>query len=294
VLASALGDPTENARRAWVAGQSEGAANDFTIARDDLGDFSFMVIGDTGEGDVSQYSTVPAFDAASGGTEFAVIASDVIYPAGDVNEYVEKFFVPYAGYPKPIYAIPGNHDWLDGLVGFMRHFCGASPPADKFRPPARAKWARLGLWAHRVVWRRPRDLDPATVEAAERLRGEAAAAGPPQPNMYFCIDTPQLRIVAIDTGILGRLDYEQRQADLVGIDAESATDPLARRQRTGARRAALADRARREQQLRCNDQRRRAPLRTTRRRSARRAIDPMRDQRRRRGVHDVHAPDPED
>ena len=54
---------------------------------------------------------------------------DVVYPDGDVNEYVGKFFIPFADYPRPIYAIPGNHDWLDGLVGFMRHFCDAAPPA---------------------------------------------------------------------------------------------------------------------------------------------------------------------
>lgn len=218
VLASLLGDPTENARRSWVAAQRQllvdrgeptSVSEDFEIAREDLDDYSFMVIGDTGEGDWSQYSVVPAFLNAAAGTEFTVIASDVLYPAGDINEYVEKFFVPYAGYPRPIYAIPGNHDWLDGLVGFMRHFCGAPTPADKFRPPRRAKWARLGLIAHRVLWRRPRDLSPGTLEAAEDLRGHVGDGRPPQPNMYFHIDTPKLRIIAIDTGILGRLDHDQ-------------------------------------------------------------------------------------
>jgi hypothetical protein len=152
---------------------------------------------------------IPAFLAASRRSEFTVVASDVVYPAGDINEYVGKFFVPFAGYPRPVYAIPGNHDWLDGLVGFMRHFCGTAPPSEKFRPPARARWARAALLVHRIFWRRPRTLDPQTLPRAEELRGPASASGPEQPNMYFCIDTPQLRIVAIDTGILGRLDHEQ-------------------------------------------------------------------------------------
>jgi hypothetical protein len=209
VLAALTGDPTENARAAWVHGQRSPDDNDFVIERDELGDFSFMVIGDTGEGDRSQYSVVPAFLNASEGTEFTVIASDVVYPAGDVNEYVGKFFVPFADYPRPVYAIPGNHDWLDGLVGFMRHFCGAAPPLKTFRPSRRAKWSRLALVAHLVFWRRPRVLDPETLELGQELRGKAQASGPAQPNMYFCIDTPQLRIVAIDVGILGRLDYDQ-------------------------------------------------------------------------------------
>lgn len=218
VLAALSGDPTENARRAWVqqqrellekAGAPAAARNDFTIERDELGEFEFMVLGDTGEGDRSQYSVIPAFLTAASASEFAVIASDVVYPAGDVNEYVGKFFVPLAGYPKPVYAIPGNHDWLDGLAGFMRHFCAAAAPAAKFRPPRRARWARAALVAHSVFWRRPRSLDPETLVRAKELRGEAAASGPSQPNMYFCIDTPNLRVIAIDTGILGRLDHEQ-------------------------------------------------------------------------------------
>ncbi|MGH2959002.1 MAG: metallophosphoesterase family protein [Solirubrobacterales bacterium] len=209
VLASLTGDPTENARAAWVHAQEATHDGDFTIRRDDLDDFSFMVLGDTGEGDRSQYSVVPAFLNVASGSEFAVIASDVVYPAGDVNEYVGKFFIPFADYPRPIYAIPGNHDWLDGLVGFMRHFCNAAPPAEKFRPPRRARWSRLTLVLHQVFWRRPRALDTRTLALGEELRGEARASGPAQPNMYFCIDTPELRVIAIDVGILGRLDHAQ-------------------------------------------------------------------------------------
>jgi hypothetical protein len=58
-----------------------------------------------------------------------VLLSDVVYAAGDVNQYLEKFYKPYGGYLNPIYAIPGNHDWYDGLDGFMFHFCGAEPLA---------------------------------------------------------------------------------------------------------------------------------------------------------------------
>ena len=152
---------------------------------------------------------MPALLAAAQGSEFIVVASDVVYPAGDVNEYIPKFFVPFAAYRKPVYAIPGNHDWLDGLAGFMRHFCDAIAPAEKFRPSRPARRRRLALIGHSILWRRPRALEPGTLEQAARLRGEADASGPAQPNMYFCIDTPHLRVVAIDTGILGRLDHDQ-------------------------------------------------------------------------------------
>ena len=126
-----------------------------------------------------------------------------------MNEYIGKFFMPYAGYPRPIYAVPGNHDWLDGLGGFMQHFCAAEPPDDLFRPPRRAKYPRFFMALHRVFWRRPNKLAPNTLAEAKALRGVQAATGPAQPNMYFCIDTPQLRLICVDTGILGRLDAEQ-------------------------------------------------------------------------------------
>jgi hypothetical protein len=218
VLASLSGDPTEHARAAWVEQQRRQLADSgapketveaFRIEGPQHERFSFMVLGDTGEGDRSQYSVVPAFLGAAHGSEFAVIASDVVYPAGDVNEYIEKFFVPYAGYPRPIYAIPGNHDWLDGLAGFMRHFCAAAPPAVKFRPPPRARWSRTAKLVHNVFWRRPTAVRSQTLIRAEQLRGEASKTGPAQPNMYFQIDTPNLRIVMIDAGILGRLDHQQ-------------------------------------------------------------------------------------
>lgn len=218
VLASISGDPTERARAAWVARQrrrlaSEGRppaeVEDFTLEHPELTEFSALVMGDSGEGDVGQYSLVPALLKIGDGTEFALIASDVVYPEGDVNQYIAKFFVPYADYPRPIYAVPGNHDWLDGLAGFMRHFCGAEPTGGKFAPPRHGRRPRLASLVHRVFWRRADALEPSTLIEAKALRGAAQASGPTQPNMYFCIDTPQLRLVCVDTGILGRLDYEQ-------------------------------------------------------------------------------------
>ena len=49
-----------------------------------------------------------------------------------VRDYYDKFFWPYQKLPGPIYAIPGNHDWYDGLHGFMIQLCEADPD---LRPP---------------------------------------------------------------------------------------------------------------------------------------------------------------
>ncbi|MGC0406125.1 hypothetical protein RKD27_008769 [Streptomyces sp. SAI-126] len=134
VVASWFGDPTGRTRSRWVEQRAAaGAPPDKVIRREDPQAFSFMVIGDTGEGDDPQYAVVPGFLKISQDTRFAVVASDVIYPVGSADDYGTKFFRPYQDYPAPIYAIPGNHDWYEDLGAFMRVFCDDAPPLE---PPA--------------------------------------------------------------------------------------------------------------------------------------------------------------
>ncbi|MEU5092440.1 metallophosphoesterase [Streptomyces sp. NPDC021356] len=205
VAASWFGDPTGQTRSRWVAQRAAaGAPADKVIRRTEADRFSFMVIGDTGEGGESQYAVVPGFLKASQGTSFAVLASDVIYPVGCTDDYGRKFFQPYRDYPAPIYAIPGNHDWYEDLGGFMRVFCDDAPPlppAPRHRPPGRAWWRAL-------LWHRPRPADEQRLAEARKLRS-APGQQAVQPGPYWAIDAGPVRIVGIDTGLLGTLDAEQ-------------------------------------------------------------------------------------
>ena len=54
--------------------------------------------------------------------KFVVISSDVVYPTGAMRDYEAKFWLPFMGTTKPVYAIPGNHDWYDALEGFAATF----------------------------------------------------------------------------------------------------------------------------------------------------------------------------
>jgi Calcineurin-like phosphoesterase len=204
-LARLLGDPTDEQRRRWIAAQrARGITGDFSIDRSDLGDsFSCLIAGDTGEGTHPQYAVVPGLLKIGDGTAFLVVMSDVIYPIGDTNDYVDKFFRPYCDYPGPIYALPGNHDWYDGLGGFMRHFCGAEPLADT-RLPGRGLKARL----RDRLWRRPSVLASDTLSRCREFRpstGQQARL----PAPYWTIDTEPVRFIGIDTGIIGNLDADQ-------------------------------------------------------------------------------------
>jgi hypothetical protein len=203
IIARWFGDPTDDVRRRWVAGQlTRGADPSFTMHWPDE-DYSFLLLGDTGEGDKSQYAVVPGALKIGTGTDFMLIASDVIYPVGSVNDYPDKFFRAYQGYPGPIFAVPGNHDWYDGLGGFMRVFCAG--PTEPLRP---GPWKGSFSWLARWLWRAPEKADEAALAAGELLRDD-----PPQhatqPGPYWAMDTPALRIVGIDTGIMGDLDRDQ-------------------------------------------------------------------------------------
>ena len=73
-------------------------------------DFSFLVIGDPGEGDASQHALRDQviLAARQEDVKFLVIASDVIYPSGEMKDYEPNFYLPFKGVEKPIYAIPGQ------------------------------------------------------------------------------------------------------------------------------------------------------------------------------------------
>ncbi len=87
---------------------------------DAVADFSFLVIGDPGEGDPSQHALRDQVLAAArkDAVKFVVIASDVVYPLGQMKDYEANFYLPLKGVEKPIYAVPGNHDWFNALDGF--------------------------------------------------------------------------------------------------------------------------------------------------------------------------------
>ena len=59
-----------------------------------------------------------------------VLGGDQVYPSATRDNYQNRMAGPYAaalptasGYPPVLFAIPGNHDWYDGLTSFTRQFC---------------------------------------------------------------------------------------------------------------------------------------------------------------------------
>ncbi|MFI7589595.1 hypothetical protein ACIB24_21215 [Spongisporangium articulatum] len=180
----------------------------------------FVVMGDTGEQDASQYVVGDALTGVVPDVaDFAVICSDVIYPSGDLNDYVHGFYLPYEPLlqdpgtrptpePQRLYGLPGNHDWYDGLTGFMATFCDvpALPPSAY---PAGGTGARERIG--RLLWRRPSRPQPARLHkdddtryTPQQLRDAMMRPATPetrQPGPYFAIEVDGLLLVCIDGGI---------------------------------------------------------------------------------------------
>jgi hypothetical protein len=164
--------------------------------------FSFVVIGDTGEGDASQHVLRDSLLRAANAPEvqFVVLSSDVVYPTGAMRDYEPRFWLPFKGVTKPVYAIPGNHDWYDALEGFAATF---------FTPSA----ARLAMRARIEA---DGGLSSTTDARIEEYIGRAAfyreqygVATGVQRAPFFEMQTPQFALLAVDTGVMRSVDPEE-------------------------------------------------------------------------------------
>ncbi len=170
----------------------------------DSGDFSFIVIGDTGEGDASQWSLHDQLIAASNreSVKFLVLSSDVIYPDGRMKDYEPNFYLPFKGFTKPIYAIPGNHDWFDADEGFNANFL--EPTAANLSMRARlAEDLKTDVIS---ADRRFADF----ISEAKRLREYYAIRNGLQRGTFFEMHTAGFSLIAVDTGILRTIDDKEQ------------------------------------------------------------------------------------
>ncbi len=169
---------------------------DAVRAAEKAGGMTFHMVGDTGGVKDPNPQLLVAqgleYDAAVAGPfgvpTFFFHLGDVIYFDGQAQEYVPQFYEPYAHYPLPILAIPGNHDGdvfddgartnpLPSLATFVRNFCAARPGT--------------------------RSVDA----------GEAPRTAMIQPNVYWTLNSPFATIVGLYTNVPegGRVEPDQAE-----------------------------------------------------------------------------------
>lgn len=109
---------------------------------EDAGQLVFHAVGDTGGVNTPTYieNVANYMEADFSGNDVTAHPSffyhlgDVVYYDGELANYFPEFYEPYANYPGPIFAIPGNHDGdvdpqtkESSLEGFVRNFCSQVP-----------------------------------------------------------------------------------------------------------------------------------------------------------------------
>jgi hypothetical protein len=166
------------------------------------GDFSFVVIGDPGEGDASQHVLRDQLLSVAGGPDvrFVVVSSDVVYPTGAMKDYEAKFWLPFKGVTRPVYAIPGNHDWYDALEGFAATF---------LEPDAARTSIRARVEADLRLTSTTDDRIEGLIGTADRLRRIYGVPTGFQRAPFFELQTDRFALVAIDTGVLRQIDPVQ-------------------------------------------------------------------------------------
>jgi uncharacterized membrane protein HdeD (DUF308 family) len=165
-------------------------------------DFSFIVIGDTGEGGAAQFSLKDRLVLLGQrpDVKFLVVSSDVIYPQGAMRHYEPNFYLPFKGFTKPIYAMPGNHDWYDALEAFAANFLEPDPARAAMQARVEADHGLTATSRGRIE---------GLVGEAARLRGLYGVSTGHQRAPYFEVQGDRFALVVVDTGILRTVDPGQ-------------------------------------------------------------------------------------
>ena len=115
-------------------------------------------------------------------------------------DYETSFWLPFKGVTKPVFAIPGNHDWYDALEGFLATFLQPDAARAAMRARAEADLRLTSTTSERIE---------ALIGEADRLRREYGIPTGFQRGPFFEFQTEHFALVAIDTGIVKRIDPEQ-------------------------------------------------------------------------------------
>ena len=117
-----------------------------------------------------------------------------------MKDYEAKFWLPFKGVTKPVYAIPGNHDWYDALEGFVATFL----QPDAARAAMRARIAEDGGLSSTTDARIEEYIDRAGF-----LRQQYGVPTGRQQAPFFQVQTPQFALLAVDTGVLRGVDADE-------------------------------------------------------------------------------------
>ena len=190
------------------------------ISIDEKGTYWVDYMADTGDGFESTYAmayllaqdSIKVNEDGKSSTvlkagDILIMGGDQCYPQATREEYKHRLLTPFNWAfdtqepQRKLFAIPGNHDWYDGLNAFDSLFCGSR---DRLTSEAGNRGARIGGWQcqqHRSYWaiKLPHNwwiwgtdiqfskyLDEAQVSYFEMMASEMQ----PGDNLIICMAEP--------------------------------------------------------------------------------------------------------
>src|SRR5207342_3127693 len=109
----------------------------------------------------------------------------------EMESYEFNFYMPFKGFEKPVYAIPGNHDWFDGLEGFNTNFLSPEDARTALRSHLADGFSLAGNSDERTELR---------LKQAADLRAQYRIRNGLQRAPFFEIQTDRFALIAVDTG----------------------------------------------------------------------------------------------
>lgn len=184
------------------------------VALDQNGAYWIDYVADTGDGFDSTYTMayllaieqlkVPGIAAPLPAGDTLIMGGDQCYPQATREDYKKKLITPFGWAfekSKPerkLFAIPGNHDWYDGLNAFDSLFCSSRDKSSETKGNAIGGWQcqqHRSYWALRLpynwwIWgpdiQFSKYLDAAQINYFELIAEQMG----PGDNLIICIAEP--------------------------------------------------------------------------------------------------------
>jgi hypothetical protein len=199
----------------------------WTFTPDEKGAVWIDYMADLGDGFDSTYAMACllsrdtlSFDGATlPRGQLLVMGGDEIYPTASREGYHDKLITPYRwAFPDPnpkllkgppVYAIPGNHDWYDGLVQFLALFSRREHlHLAGWRTHQRRSYFALQLTPTWWIWAMDSQLDDDMDQPQKDYFVAIAKGMPPNSNIIVCGPEPGwLYTRVVGSGSLQIMDY---------------------------------------------------------------------------------------
>ncbi|MBI1843288.1 MAG: metallophosphoesterase, partial [Actinobacteria bacterium] len=190
----------------------------------------FDFVADTGDGFDATYSVawlagrerlpIVGSDQELPRGRLLILGGDQVYPCAGPSAYEDRFTGPFrAAFPlvddeneaPSLVAIPGNHDWYDGLTAFVRAFA-QERWIGAWRSVQRRSYTAVKLphdwWLWAIDLQKGADLDEPQKEYFEEIARELMG---PDAKVILCVAEPAWVDAAGDPGAYAALDYLVRK-----------------------------------------------------------------------------------